>query len=202
MLCYLELYGAPRLLLDNRRSISNPAAQAYFVDAQIDQITRAKFAIYRQIEEGKVSPHLGDLQSHANGPNVLGQKRFFLSDKQSLIPWYGAAFANGPSKHDGSSANPPAASLNGEQSIYSNECVLISPNRDFRGDRLWRKAVLGQTTTRSLARLRARRALSAACAYGSIRTPGLSMPCGSSSRLAARSAAAKSSGRCRSYQGL
>ena len=40
------------------------------------------------------------------------------------------------------------------------------------------------------------------CAYGSIRTPGLSKPCGSSSRLAARSAAAKSSGRCRSYQGL
>ena len=78
MLCYLELYGAPRLLLDNRRSISNPAAQAYFVDAQIDQITRAKFAIYRQIEEGKVSPHLGDLQSHANGPNVLGQKRFLF----------------------------------------------------------------------------------------------------------------------------
>ena len=115
MLCYLELYGSPRLLLDNRRSISNPAARAYFVDVQFDQITRAKFAIYRQIKEGKVSPHLGDLQSHANGPNVLGQKRFFLSDKQSLIPWYGAAFANGTSKHDGSSANPPAASLNGEQ---------------------------------------------------------------------------------------
>lgn len=38
--------------------------------------------------------------------------------------------------------------------------------------------------------------------YGSISTPGLSMPCGSNSRLAARSAAAKSSGRCRSYQGL
>ena len=42
----------------------------------------------------------------------------------------------------------------------------------------------------------------AVCAYGSMRTPGLSMPCGSNSRLAALSAAAKSSGRCRSYQDL
>jgi len=42
----------------------------------------------------------------------------------------------------------------------------------------------------------------AVCTYGSMRTPGLSMPCGSNSRLAALSAAAKSSGRCRSYQDL
>src|SRR5712672_2045502 len=37
--------------------------------------------------------------------------------------------------------------------------------------------------------------------YGSMSTPGLSMPCGSSSLFAARSAAAKSPGRWRSYQG-
>src|SRR5262249_11570587 len=38
-------------------------------------------------------------------------------------------------------------------------------------------------------------------AHGSISTPGLSRPVGSSASLAARSAAANGSGRCRSYQG-
>ena len=111
LLCYLELYGSPRLLLDNRRSISNPAARAYFVDVQFDQITRAKFAIYRQIKEGKVSPHLGDLQSHANGPNVLGQKRFFLSDKQSLVPRSWAPVDRTYGHRESTATRPPRRSI-------------------------------------------------------------------------------------------
>jgi hypothetical protein len=37
--------------------------------------------------------------------------------------------------------------------------------------------------------------------HGSMRTPGLSRPCGSSAFFAARSASANSGGRCRSYHG-
>jgi hypothetical protein len=68
---------------------------------------RAKFAIDRQIEQGKISPHLGDLQSNANRPNMLGLKRLFLADEQPLIPWYWTAFANRTNMHGGFSANPP-----------------------------------------------------------------------------------------------
>jgi hypothetical protein len=58
---------------------------------------------------------------------------------------------------------------------------------------------LKATTIRSAS---SRKSFLAGCAYGSMRTPGLSMPCGSNSRLAPLRAAAKSSGRCRSYQDL
>jgi hypothetical protein len=47
--------------LDDCRSIPDPRARAYFVDAKFDQIARAKFAIYRQIKERKVAPHVRDL---------------------------------------------------------------------------------------------------------------------------------------------
>jgi hypothetical protein len=47
-------------------------------------------------------------------------------------------FANRTNKHGGSSANPPAASLNGEQSINDDEYVLILFNDDFRATALVR----------------------------------------------------------------
>jgi len=50
LLRYLELNGSTCLLLNDCRSIPDPRARAYFVDAKFDQIARAKFAIYRQIE--------------------------------------------------------------------------------------------------------------------------------------------------------
>jgi len=57
----LELDWSARLLLNDCRSIPDPRARAYFVDAKFDQIARAKFAIYSQIKECKVAPHMRDL---------------------------------------------------------------------------------------------------------------------------------------------
>ena len=87
MLGYFKLHGLARLLLNDFRSIPDPRARAYFVDAKFDQIARAKFAIYRQIKQRKVEPHVGNLESNANGPNLLWLERLFLADEQSLIPW-------------------------------------------------------------------------------------------------------------------
>jgi len=47
----------------------------------LNQIAGAKLAIYRQIKECKVTPHVCDLEPNANGPNVLWLERLFLSDE-------------------------------------------------------------------------------------------------------------------------
>jgi hypothetical protein len=61
LLRYLELHGSARLLLNDCCPIPDLRARAYFVDAKFDQIARAKFAIYSQIKECKVAPHMRDL---------------------------------------------------------------------------------------------------------------------------------------------
>ena len=48
--------------------------------------SQAKLAVYRQIKECKVAPHVCDLEPNANGPNVFGLEGLFLADEQSLIP--------------------------------------------------------------------------------------------------------------------
>jgi len=45
LLRYPELHGSARLLSNDRRSIPDTRARAYFVNAKFDQIARAKFAI-------------------------------------------------------------------------------------------------------------------------------------------------------------
>jgi hypothetical protein len=55
------LYGAPRFALYDCRSIPDLRASAYFVDTKFDYIASTKFAIYRQIKERKVAPHLRHL---------------------------------------------------------------------------------------------------------------------------------------------
>jgi hypothetical protein len=55
------LYGPTGLLLNDCRTIPDFRTRAYFADAKFDEIARAKFAIYRQIKERKVAPHVRDL---------------------------------------------------------------------------------------------------------------------------------------------
>jgi hypothetical protein len=43
--------------------------------------SQAKLAVYRQIKECKVAPHVCDLEPNANGPNVLWLERLFLPDE-------------------------------------------------------------------------------------------------------------------------
>ena len=60
LLRYLELHGSARLLLNDCRSIPDPRARPYFVDAKFDQIAGAELAIDRQIKEREVAPHACD----------------------------------------------------------------------------------------------------------------------------------------------
>src|SRR6476469_2617867 len=79
----------------------------------------------------------------------------------------------------------------GDRSRQSSASALLSSNA---GASILLRQVQRAATPRGPKRV-------ATAQAGSISTPGLSMPAGSSSALAARSAAAKGAGRWRSYQG-
>jgi hypothetical protein len=112
--------------LDDCRSVPDHWTWAYFVDTKFHQITGAKLAIYRQIEECKIAPHACDLEPNANGPNVFGLDGLFLADEQSLIPRPWMAAADKTNERGGSSANPPAASLYVERNKIAIKYILIS----------------------------------------------------------------------------
>ena len=88
-----------------------PCRPSNFVDAQIDQITRAKFAIYFQIEEGKVS------RIWATSNRTRMTKRAWAKEVFSVrqaIPYsmVRGGFCKRDEKHDESSATrPPLRSM-------------------------------------------------------------------------------------------
>jgi hypothetical protein len=61
-------------------------------------------------------------------------ERLFLADEQPLIPRPWPVFAD-RSKHDGSSAIPPSASLYSEPKTIATKYILISPKRSFLNGR-------------------------------------------------------------------
>jgi hypothetical protein len=56
------------------------------LDAKTEKVTASQLAIDCQVEESKVSPMFGKLQTDSDRPNFTQLERKFLPDKTSLIP--------------------------------------------------------------------------------------------------------------------
>ena len=82
----LELDWSPCLLLNDRGTVSNPAAGAHIIDLQPYKVAASQLAIDREIKEGKVALSMFELKPDPNCPNVLRFQRALLPGKPSLIP--------------------------------------------------------------------------------------------------------------------
>jgi hypothetical protein len=51
-----------------------------------NQVTAAKLAVDREVEQRQVSQFVGKLEPGANGPDLPWQKRTFLADQRPLVP--------------------------------------------------------------------------------------------------------------------
>src|SRR5258707_7388099 len=75
-----ELDRSPCFFLDDGATVSHPAAGAYVVDLQADEIATSELAVDREVEQGKIS--LPTLQLK---PNPNGTVRFRSADCASLV---------------------------------------------------------------------------------------------------------------------
>jgi len=91
----LELYRALRLLLEHNCSRSDPIAVTNVPNAQLHEVTAAKFAIYAEVEQRKISSAALYLEPDADGPDVLNLERRLLPDKLSLVPRLAPVRGNG-----------------------------------------------------------------------------------------------------------
>src|SRR6476619_420279 len=83
-----ELDRSPCLLLDHGATVSHPAAGAYVVDLQADEIAASELAVDREVEQGKISlPALQlKLKPNPNGPDIFRLERALLANQTALVP--------------------------------------------------------------------------------------------------------------------
>jgi hypothetical protein len=81
-----ELDRSPCLFLDHGATVSHPAAGAYVVDLQADEIATSELAVDREVEQGKISLPTLQLKPNPNGPNIFRLERALLADQAALVP--------------------------------------------------------------------------------------------------------------------
>ena len=79
------------LLLHDDGAGGNPPALGNVADFQSHQVVATKLAVDSEVEKGKLSHLLGDLQAGADRPNLLELERQFLANESALVP-RGAGF--------------------------------------------------------------------------------------------------------------
>src|ERR1700730_2735411 len=81
-----ELDRSPCLFLDHGTAVSHPAASAYVVDLQADEIATSELAVDREVEQVKISfPDL-QLEPNPNGPDIFRLERALLAGQTALVP--------------------------------------------------------------------------------------------------------------------
>jgi hypothetical protein len=53
---------------------------------QLDQVAAPELAVDGEVEESEFAPTIGELQSNANGPDLLELERRFLANELALVP--------------------------------------------------------------------------------------------------------------------
>src|ERR1700737_2198677 len=81
-----ELDRSPCLFLDHGATVSHPAAGAYVVDLQADEIATSELAVDREVEQGKISFPALQLKPNPNGPDIFRLERALLADQAALVP--------------------------------------------------------------------------------------------------------------------
>jgi len=81
-----ELDRSPCLFLDHGATVSHPAAGAYVVDPQADEIAASQLAVDREVEQGKISFPALQLKPNPNGPDIFRLERALLADQAALVP--------------------------------------------------------------------------------------------------------------------
>src|ERR1700731_4075062 len=81
-----ELDRSPCLFLDHGATVSHPAAGAYVVDPQADEIATSELAVDREVEQGKISLPTLQLKPNPNGPDIFRLERALLADQVALVP--------------------------------------------------------------------------------------------------------------------
>jgi hypothetical protein len=82
----LELDGPLGLALHDRSTFFHMARHQDISHLEPHEITASELAVDGHIEEGKVANVIGDLKAHADRPDVLWQKRTFLTNDPAFIP--------------------------------------------------------------------------------------------------------------------
>jgi hypothetical protein len=81
-----KLDRSPCLFLDHGATVSHPAADAYVVDLQADEIATSELAVDREIEQGKISFPTLQLKPNPNGPGIFRLERALLADQAAVVP--------------------------------------------------------------------------------------------------------------------
>ena len=81
-----ELDWSPCLFLNHGATVSHPAAGAYVVDLQADEIATSELAVDRKVEQGKISLPALQLKPNPNGPDIFRLERALLADQVALVP--------------------------------------------------------------------------------------------------------------------
>src|SRR5262249_3512426 len=82
----LELHRPARLLLNDGRAVTDPAADADIVDLQPHEIAAAEFAVDREVEHGKVEGSAPARERDPDRPLVFGIQRALLPNKAPFFP--------------------------------------------------------------------------------------------------------------------
>jgi|ERR1700691_2289317 hypothetical protein len=82
----LELNGPLSFLLHYDRPRCHDLTVADISHLKPDQIAGTELAVYCQVEKGKLAPPIGELQTHANGPDLLQLERCLLSENLAFVP--------------------------------------------------------------------------------------------------------------------
>ena len=82
----LELDRPLGLALDNRHAFADPITNHKISDIQTNEVAASQLAIDRKIEECQVPEIAREFKPGADGPNLLREKRAFLTDKAPLVP--------------------------------------------------------------------------------------------------------------------
>src|SRR6202045_5402660 len=81
-----ELDRSPCLFLDHGATAPHPAAGAYVVDLQTDEIAASELAVDREVEQSEISFPALQLKPNANGPDIFRLERALLPGQAALVP--------------------------------------------------------------------------------------------------------------------
>jgi hypothetical protein len=82
----LELDRPTGLLLDDRRPILHPAADAHIANSEPHEVAAPELTVDREVEEGEVAFALFKLEPNADRPDISGSQRALLTDETALVP--------------------------------------------------------------------------------------------------------------------
>src|SRR3984893_3636242 len=81
-----ELDWSPCLFLNHGATVPHPAAGAYVVDLQADDIAASQLAVDRKVEQGEISFPALQLKPNPKGPDIFRLERALLADQAAPVP--------------------------------------------------------------------------------------------------------------------